>query len=85
MKVSFGVEPEGHDNNGEWRFKVEQPTPTGCPLDDASAPVPAIHLTTVGWLKSTQNGRLLRQTLPICLGPLFDTVSNMRPAGRTNE
>jgi hypothetical protein len=34
-EVRMGAEPEGHHNNGERRFRVEQRTPAGCPLDDA--------------------------------------------------
>ena len=37
-KVRSGAEPEGHDNNGEWPFEVEQRTLAGGPPDDALAP-----------------------------------------------
>jgi hypothetical protein len=48
------AEPEGHHNNGERRFRVEQRTPAGGPLDDAFAPIPVVRLATIGRLKLTR-------------------------------
>jgi hypothetical protein len=52
--VCLGAESEGHHNNGERRFRVEQRTSAGGPPDDALAPIPAVRALTIGRLKSTQ-------------------------------
>jgi hypothetical protein len=36
------------------------------------APIPAVPAPTIGWPKSTHNGRSLRLTLSICLPLLFE-------------
>jgi len=40
--------------------------------DGEVAPIPAVPAPTIGWPKSTHNGRSLRLTLSICLPLLFE-------------
>jgi hypothetical protein len=40
--------------------------------DGNFAPIPAVPAPTIGWPKSTHNGRSLRLTLSICLPLLFE-------------
>jgi hypothetical protein len=40
--------------------------------DGRKAPIPAVPTPTIGWPKSTDNGRSLRLTLSICLALLFE-------------
>jgi hypothetical protein len=47
----------------------KQPIPD---MSFRSAPIPAVPAPTIGWPKSTDNGRSLRLTLSICLALLFE-------------
>jgi hypothetical protein len=50
--VCLGAESEGHHNNGERRFRVEQRTSAGGPPDDALAPIPAVRVSEIRPLQS---------------------------------